>query len=472
MEKDPEIKGEGNSYTTEFRQYDPRLGRWLSLDPLMSMFPWQSPYCAFDNNPVYYTDPLGLAAEGGPGDGDKKAPSKYDSGTTKGGEFCSTCPKNPPGGQPADNTKVDNQFKNYPKLDIESQKKEKERYQQQLVKQAEKNTPTMKPTPSSEQMEMGKQIGKDYEKVFEFAIPGLEIIHNMQDGEEISASDIFIEGIGAFPFGKLVSKGGKLLLKVGDKTTDVTKSIIRTKSDNALNALCFVEGTKICTKDGLKNIEEIKVGDYVWSFSDSLNKKSLKMVYNIVSKNSNHIQRLFIGNETISTTDDHPFYVSGNWKKAQDLSIGDTLSLLNGEYRLLKSKERIDTNVIVYNFAVTDYHTYYVGEQSVLVHNNGCAAVVSKVENMSTFFKSTIGVTFKNSSSSTKKLFQGQVIYKVDSKMIEYNIRKGDVYYLDGLHKDHLEVFDSTGLFRQALNLDGTINAVKTAAGQGRRIKL
>jgi RHS repeat-associated protein len=64
MEKDPEIKGEGNSYTTEFRQYDPRLGRWLSLDPLMSMFPWQSPYCAFDNNPIFYTDPLGLAAEG------------------------------------------------------------------------------------------------------------------------------------------------------------------------------------------------------------------------------------------------------------------------------------------------------------------------------------------------------------------------------------------------------------------------
>lgn len=60
MEKDKEIKGDGNSYTTEFRQYDPRLGRWLSLDPLMAQFPWMSPYVAFDNNPVYYTDPYGL----------------------------------------------------------------------------------------------------------------------------------------------------------------------------------------------------------------------------------------------------------------------------------------------------------------------------------------------------------------------------------------------------------------------------
>jgi RHS repeat-associated protein len=65
MEYDSEVSGTGNSYTTEFRQFDPRLGRWKSLDPLMHMFPWMSPYVAFDNNPVYYNDPLGLAAEGG-----------------------------------------------------------------------------------------------------------------------------------------------------------------------------------------------------------------------------------------------------------------------------------------------------------------------------------------------------------------------------------------------------------------------
>ena len=63
MESDDETKGSGNSYTTEFRQYDPRIGRWLSLDPLMAQFPWQSPYCAFDNNPVFFTDPTGLATE-------------------------------------------------------------------------------------------------------------------------------------------------------------------------------------------------------------------------------------------------------------------------------------------------------------------------------------------------------------------------------------------------------------------------
>lgn len=57
MERDDEVKGSGNSYTTEFRQYDPRLGRWLSIDPVTH--PHMSPYNAFDNNPIIISDPSG-----------------------------------------------------------------------------------------------------------------------------------------------------------------------------------------------------------------------------------------------------------------------------------------------------------------------------------------------------------------------------------------------------------------------------
>ena len=63
MEQDNEVKGNGNSYTTEFRQYDPRVGRWLSLDPLMAKYPGMSPYCAFNNNPIYFADPTGLEGD-------------------------------------------------------------------------------------------------------------------------------------------------------------------------------------------------------------------------------------------------------------------------------------------------------------------------------------------------------------------------------------------------------------------------
>ena len=56
-EKDDEIKGEGNSYTTHFRQLDPRVGRWLSIDPKAT--PWESPYVSMGNNPIIYIDPQG-----------------------------------------------------------------------------------------------------------------------------------------------------------------------------------------------------------------------------------------------------------------------------------------------------------------------------------------------------------------------------------------------------------------------------
>jgi RHS repeat-associated protein len=60
MEKDDEVKGEGNSYTTEFRQLDPRVGRWLSLDPLVEKFPSHSPFNYCLNNPLNKIDPSGM----------------------------------------------------------------------------------------------------------------------------------------------------------------------------------------------------------------------------------------------------------------------------------------------------------------------------------------------------------------------------------------------------------------------------
>src|SRR5690606_26710744 len=58
-EKDDEIKGEGNSYTTHFRMLDPRIGRWMSTDPEEEELPQQSPYVSMDNNPIHNNDPDG-----------------------------------------------------------------------------------------------------------------------------------------------------------------------------------------------------------------------------------------------------------------------------------------------------------------------------------------------------------------------------------------------------------------------------
>ncbi len=59
MEKSNEIKGEGNSYTAEYWEYDSRLVRRWNVDPVTKE--WESPYAAFSNNPILNIDPHGAS---------------------------------------------------------------------------------------------------------------------------------------------------------------------------------------------------------------------------------------------------------------------------------------------------------------------------------------------------------------------------------------------------------------------------
>jgi len=59
MEKDDEIKGDGNSYDFGARIYDPRIGRWMSCDLHESIYPSISPYVFVGNSPLIYKDPNG-----------------------------------------------------------------------------------------------------------------------------------------------------------------------------------------------------------------------------------------------------------------------------------------------------------------------------------------------------------------------------------------------------------------------------
>ncbi len=62
-EKDNELKGNGNSYDFGARLLDPRVGRWLSLDPLAEKYLDQSPYISMDDNPICLTDPTGMGTK-------------------------------------------------------------------------------------------------------------------------------------------------------------------------------------------------------------------------------------------------------------------------------------------------------------------------------------------------------------------------------------------------------------------------
>lgn len=138
---------------------------------------------------------------------------------------------------------------------------------------------------------------------------------------------------------------------------------------------CFVAGTLILTAEGLKRIEEIKTGDRVLSADTETMTSEYKTVLETFVRRTNEIIHIFVENEEITTTIDHPFWVNGKgFVPAMNLVIGSELINDKGDIVCVENIRR-ETNrdgVEVFNFKVEDFHTYYVGENGILVHNANC----------------------------------------------------------------------------------------------------
>jgi hypothetical protein len=95
---------------------------------------------------------------------------------------------------------------------------------------------------------------------------------------------------------------------------------------------------------------------------------------------------------------------------------------------------------------------------------------IEKIANIKELFqKNEFGKIIEKGSIKTKKVDvkTNSQIYELIEKLSEYNLKKGDLFYLDKFHGDHIEVFRNDkciGVF----NLDGTINEIKTAKAIGR----
>lgn len=141
---------------------------------------------------------------------------------------------------------------------------------------------------------------------------------------------------------------------------------------------CFVAGTLILTAEGLKRIEEIKADDRVFSADTETMMSGYKTVLETFVRRTNEIIHIFIENEEITTTVDHPFWVNGKgFVPAMNLVIGSELINDKGDIVCVENIRR-ETNrdgVEVFNFKVEDFHTYYVGENGILVHNANCRLI-------------------------------------------------------------------------------------------------
>jgi len=249
--------------------------------------------------------------------------------------------------------------------------------------------------------------------------------------------DAGLSAIGAIPgFGDAIKGGAKIAkaaggvagavgqgAKQGAKVAEAGADFAKTckKGSDA----CFTAGTQIVVgaiydendvfvEYITVNIEDIRVGDWVYSYNTLTGETELSQVTATFALKSSHINYLTIvdenGNEqVIETTDSHPFWIvtdepdleraarsvvnengvwlyhdnigpteHGFWVEAKDLRVGDVFLGANGELTTLTNIVRVEQSggIDVFNFTVAGNCNYFIlakeyayGQTCILVHN-------------------------------------------------------------------------------------------------------
>ena len=154
---------------------------------------------------------------------------------------------------------------------------------------------------------------------------------------------------------------------------------------------CFIAGTLVLTVAGLKSIEEIEVGDEVLAYDEESGEQAYKPVVRLFHNETKAWYHVKVNGEEIICTGGHPFYVLnaeedrnivnfegvkasgvGKWICARELKVSDQVLLSDGSCAIIEEIEieTLSTLETTYNFEVADFHTYYVSDNKVLVHND------------------------------------------------------------------------------------------------------
>ncbi|EPG72823.1 intein C-terminal splicing domain protein [Leptospira fainei serovar Hurstbridge str. BUT 6] len=202
---------------------------------------------------------------------------------------------------------------------------------------------------------------------------------------------------------------GNLLGSMGLSASDSNGFI--DEKGNYHQRTCFTGETLIRTREGLKRIDKIEIGDFVLSLNEKTGKVSYKKVTELFVHEVKLIHRVSYKNgPVINSTWNHPFYLRGKgWTEVKDIQAGERsvtiASIRNSERGNLASKtpiaaslaslknqnaneeysnswknesagtleiskiEEVYTETKVYNIEVEDNHTYFVGKDGILVHN-------------------------------------------------------------------------------------------------------
>ena len=135
---------------------------------------------------------------------------------------------------------------------------------------------------------------------------------------------------------------------------------------------CFVAGTKVKTEDGFKNIEDIKIGDKVYTYNTNTNSIELKKVTKTIKSSTIDTYIVTIGDEKIEMSPKHELYIiDKGWVRAYNLNVNDKLLDINGKKTSINKikYKRYNEPIDTYNLTVDGNHNYFITNTQVLVHN-------------------------------------------------------------------------------------------------------
>ena len=125
------------------------------------------------------------------------------------------------------------------------------------------------------------------------------------------------------------------------------------------------------TQMGPVDIQKVSVGDLVLSQDPISGQLDYRPVTDTTVRRPSAIVKLTLDEEEISATRGHRFWVTGDgWQMAKFLSAGDLLFSPRGSGRLQSINEAAEAPA--YNLMVDEFHTYFVGQSMLLVHDNAC----------------------------------------------------------------------------------------------------
>jgi hypothetical protein len=132
---------------------------------------------------------------------------------------------------------------------------------------------------------------------------------------------------------------------------------------------CFVAGTPVWTLTGPRQIESIQPGDRVLAQDPQTGELAFKTVLQTTVRAPSPTRTIVVDRESIVATQGHRFWKVGRgWQMAKELDSGGALHGVQGS---LPIESVADTDEAeAFNLVVEDFHTYFVGQSCVLVHDN------------------------------------------------------------------------------------------------------